>query len=129
MVNKMTNEYLIERGYKQYAPTPFDNEYVITRFQKRFDDEFGKKYFIDVVKWSHDYVPKERRDDWWKPFTYCYETQISLFDEEKHINLEFFSDWTVEEVEKFMKDMFEKMKLNYYETWDGNRRVRSVDSK
>ena len=46
----MTDEYLLERGYKQYKPTQFDNESVVARFQKRFDDDFGKKYFIDVLK-------------------------------------------------------------------------------
>ena len=75
-------------------------------------------------KWSHDYVPVNRRDKWWKPFTYCYETQVSMFKEEKSLNLEFFSDWTLEEVEKYMEEMFEKMKLNYYESWSGERRTR-----
>ena len=51
----MTDEYLIEQGYKKYEPTRFDNESVVARFQKRFDDDFGKKYFIDVLKWSNDY--------------------------------------------------------------------------
>lgn len=120
----MTDKYLLEHGYKQYNPTPFDDETVAARFQKRFDDDFGKKYFIDVLKWSHDYVPVNRRDKWWKPFTYCYETQVSMFEEEKSLNLEFFSDWTLEEVEKYIEEMFEKMKLNYYESWSGERRTR-----
>ena len=120
----MTDEYLIEQGYKKYNPTPFDNEYVVARFQKRFDDDFGKKYFINVLKWSHDYVPVNRRDKWWKPFAYCYETQVTMFEGEKALNLEFFSDWTLEEVEKYMEEMFEKMKLNYYESWSGERRTR-----
>ena len=39
----MTDDYLIERGYKKYEPTRFDNESVVARFQKRFDDDFVKK--------------------------------------------------------------------------------------
>ena len=120
----INDEYLIKRGYKEYKPTRFDNESVVARFQKRFDDDFGKKYFIDVLKWSHDYVPNHMRDKWWKPFTYHYETQVTMFEGEKALNLEFFSDWTLEEVESFMSDMFKKMKLNYYESWSGDRRVR-----
>ena len=120
----MTDKYLLERGYKQYNPTPFDNTSVVARFQKRFDDDFGKKYFIDALKWSHDYVPEHMRDEWWKPFSYCYETQITMFEGRKALNLEFFSDWTLEEVEKFMEDMFKKMKLNYYESWSGDRGTR-----
>ena len=109
---------------KKYEPTCFDNESVVARFQKRFDDDFGKKYFIDVLKWSHDYVPIDRRDKWWKPFTYHYETQVTMFEESKALNLEFFSDWTLEEVEKYMEDLFDKMNLNYYETWNGERGIR-----
>lgn len=120
----MTDEYLLERGYTKYNPTPFDNDSVVARFQKRFDDEFGKKYFIDVLKWSQEYVPVERRDKWWKPFTYHYETQITMFEDQKPLNFEFFSDWTLEEVEQFMEDLFEKMQPNYYESWDEKRGVR-----
>lgn len=119
----MTDEHLLEHGYKQYKPTPFDNKSVVAKFQKQFSDEFGKKYFITVSKWSHNHVPENRRDKWWEPFTYCYEVQISMFDEQKTINLEFFSDWALEEVEKFMEDFFGKMKPNYYELYDNGRGI------
>ena len=118
----MTDEYLLEHGYKQYSPMPtLDSDLVVAKFQKRFDDDFGKKYFIDIKKWSHDFIPEYRRDKWWKPFTYTYEVYTTMFEEEKPMNLEFYSDWTLEEVEKFAKDFFEKMKPNYYESWDGER--------
>ena len=120
----MNDEYLIEHGYKEYEPTRFDHSNVVSRFQKRFDDDFGKKYFINVVKWSNDYISVDRRDEWWRPFTYYYETQVNVSDGENAINMEFFSSWTIEQVEKFMEEMFDKMKLNYYESWDGDRRVR-----
>lgn len=120
----INDEYLIEHGYRQYKPTKFDHSDVIARFQKRFDDKFGKKYFIDVLKWSNYYVPDERRDNWWKPYIYEYEIQVNFGKEENYLNLKFFSSWKLEDVEKFMEDFFEKMKLNYYESWDGDRRVR-----
>lgn len=121
----MTDEYLLEHGYRQYPPNSvFDSDLVVSRFQKRFDDSFGKKYFIDVLKWSHDYVPTQRRDEWWKPYSYEYEVQVTMSDNDNGLDLHFHSSWTLEEVEKFMEDFFEKMKSNYYEDWDGNRRVR-----
>lgn len=125
----MTDKYLIEHGYKKYEPTTIDNESVVARFQKRFDDDFGKKYFVDVIKWSNNYVPVNRRDKWWKPFTYFYKTQITMFEDQKPLNFEFFSNWDLEEVEKFMGDLFEKMKPNYYELWDERRGARPDDSK
>lgn len=111
------DEYLKEHGFHEYKPTQFDNNSVVSRFQKRYDDDFGKKYFIDVLKWDNSYVSYDRRDKWWKPYTYTYETQITLFKDRKALNFEFFSDWTLEQVEKFMEDIFHKMNVNYYETW------------
>lgn len=118
------DEKLLNRGYKKYNPTPFDNKSVVSRFQKRFDDDFGKKYFIDVLKWSQEYVATDKRDKWWKPFVYEYEMQITMGENENPINIAFFSSWTIEEVEEFAESFFERMKPNYYESWDGDRRVR-----
>ena len=52
-----------------------------------------------------------------------------MFEEAKALNLEFFPDWTLEEVEKYMEDLFNKMNLNYYETWNGERGIRTNESK
>lgn len=124
----MTDEYLLERGYKQYPTTPvLDSDSIVAKFQKRFDDNFGKKYFIDVAKWSHDYVPVSRRDKWWKPFSYEYHLYVTMFEDEKPIYLQFGTSWTIEEVEEFAEDFFEKMKANYYESWDEKRGVRPYE--
>lgn len=121
----MTDEYILEKGYKQYSPTPvLDNEYIVARFQKRFDDNFGKKYFINILKWSRDYIPAEHRDKYWTPYTYEYEVQVSMYEEDNTINLHFFADWTLDKVENFMMDFFDKMTPNYYESWDEERGVR-----
>ena len=115
----MTDEYLLERGYKQYMPTPvIDNEYIVAKFQKRFDDDFGKKYFISISKWSHEFVPADRRDKWCKPFSYEYDIYVSMSKEENPVYLKFGTSWTLENVEKFAEEFFDKMKPNYYETWD-----------
>lgn len=121
----MTDEYILEKGYQQYKPMPYDNEYIVARFQKRFDDEYGKKYFIDVLKWSNDFVPIERRDEYWQPYSYEYEVQVSIYEKNNTIDLHFHSDWTLNSVEEFMAEFFEKMRLNYYELWwDEQRGVR-----
>lgn len=121
----MTDEYLLERGYKQCPTNPvLDSDLIVARFQKRFDDDFGKKYFIDVKKWSHDFIPENRRDQWWEPFTYSYEVYTTMFSDEEPMQIEFYSSWTLEQVEKFMEDFFEKMEPNYYESWDEERGVR-----
>lgn len=129
-MNEITDEYLLERGYKQYKPTPvLDSDLVVAKFQKRFDDDFGKKYFIDVVKWSHDFVPEYHRDKWWKPFTYSYEVYTTMFENEDAMKIEFYSSWSLEQVEEFMEDFFDKMKPNYYEDWDEYRATRPERKK
>ena len=120
----MTDEYILEKGYKQYSPIQFDNEHIVARFQKRFDDEYGKKYFINVLKWSHSFIPVERRDEYWQPYGYEDEVQVSMYDEQNTIDLHFHSDWTLDKVEEFMAEFFEKMCVDYYELWNGQRRVR-----
>ena len=32
-------------------------------------------------------------------------------------------------VHKYMEDLFDKMNLNYYETWNGERGIRTNESK
>ena len=121
----MDDKYLLDHGYKQYSPNSIlDNNSIVAKFQKRFDDDFGKKYFIDVEKWSHDYVPADRRDKWWKPFSYAYHLCVTMSEEENPIFLEFGTSWTLENVEKFAENFFEKMEPNYYESWDEERGVR-----
>ena len=122
----MNDEYLLERGYKQYKPLlVIDNESIVAKFQKRFDDDFGKKYFINISKWSYDFIPVNRRDEWWKPYSYEYDLYVTMFGkEEKPIYLKFGTSWTLEEVEAFAEDFFNKMKPNYYEDWDERRAVR-----
>ena len=114
----MNDDYIKEHGYKEYQVLLFDNKSIVARFQKRFDDDYGKKYFIDIIKWSNDYVPFEKRDKWWTPYSYEFEVHVSMHEDEKPINLLFFSNWALEDVEKYMEEFFEKMKPNYYETWD-----------
>lgn len=120
----MTDEYLYEHGYAKYPPTPFDDKYVVARFQKRFDDNFGKKYFIDVLRWSHDYIPMSYRGEDWELYGYEYQMQFSMYTEEKSLELTLFNSWTLEEVENFAEEFFKKMKPNYYENWEGERRVK-----
>lgn len=40
-----------------------------------------------------------------------------MFKEQKPVKFEFFSGWTLEQVEKFMEDFFNKLEPNYYEEW------------
>lgn len=114
----MNDEYLLSKGYTEYQPTRFDNESIVARFQKRFDDDIGKKYFINVIKWSNEYIPVTSRGEWWTPFIYEYEAQVTMDGKEDALDLNFHSSWTLEMVEDFMIKFFDRMHPNYYEKWD-----------
>lgn len=112
----MTDEYLLNRGYKQHKPSVIDEKNIVARFQKCFLDTVGKRYFINVLKWSNEYIPTEYRTEFYEPFTYEYEVQVEM--DEKPLRLHFFTYWTIEEVESFMVDFYKKMHPDYYEKWD-----------
>lgn len=116
------DKHLIERGYKQYPPSTVDSDIVVALFQKRFDDKFGKKYFINAHKNDMSFVPESHRGNYWQPFTYDFEVQVTFGEDERAVNLEMFSGWTIEQVEKFMEEFFEKMGPNYYESWGTEER-------
>lgn len=115
----LTDEYFLNRGYKKYDRSRIDTVSVVCHFQKRFDDEIGKKYFIDVNKYSNEWMrEREKQQDWYEPYSYIYTCQ--LYEKETHapINLEFFSDWSIERVESFVERLFQNGELDYYEKWD-----------
>lgn len=88
-------------------------------FQKRFDDEIGKKYFIDVHKHSNDFMQEwDKQQEWY--YQYSYEYSCQLYKKKSHaaVNMDFFNDWSLEEVENFVEDLFKLGKLDYYERND-----------
>lgn len=55
----MTEEYILSKGYHREKPSQFDDKAVICRYQKSFDDEIEKKYFIDILKYDLCRVPEK----------------------------------------------------------------------
>ena len=112
----MTDKELLNRGYHRYDPTPFDREGIVDRFQKRYDDEKGKKYFIEVIKWMpmyHPYTGELMNED---PYEYeCY-----LYRKETHdpIRMLFYGGWNLDMVEDHLEQMFNTGMYDYYEEWD-----------
>lgn len=117
-INDLT-EYFISKGYHKYNPTPFDSDHTVSRFQKRFDDDQGKRYFIDCVQYDNSYMPQHYKDgEWYTKYTYEYEIQMYQRDTHNPINLSFFSGWELEQVEEFMEMQWKIGLYDYYERWD-----------
>jgi hypothetical protein len=89
-----------------------------THFQKRYDDEIGKRYFITINKWRafrHPYTGEEF------PATYEYSVQLYKKDgrhDVKAVDFLFHSTWSVDEVEEYMNKLFETGLFEYYEKWE-----------
>lgn len=122
----MTEEYILSKGYHKEKPSQFDDKVVICRYQKRFDDENGKKYFIDILKYDLSRVPEKMQTELKDIDAYEFEMQVTIGEGNKVINMRYFCDWTLDDVEKFAEDFFDKMKINYYEIGD-ERHVRPAE--
>lgn len=121
MINKesLTDQYFINRGYKKYDKTQFDSNMILYNFQKRFDDNKGKKYFIEIHKYTNEWMRDfDKQQEWYKPYTHTFSCQLYKKDTHAPVNMEFFSDWTIEQVEEFVERLFQNGELDYYEEWD-----------
>lgn len=114
----MTDKAFLSKGFSEFRPTAFDSNGVEKCFQKRYDDELGKKYFITVRKWSamlHAYTGVE------SPPSYEYEVQLYKKGSHDALDLMFHSSWNLEDVEAYVEAMWGTGLFEHYETWDGNR--------
>ena len=106
----MNDEMLIEAGYKKYTPPSVWGDFVEVLFQKRFDDEIGKKYFIDVKKCTSRYYDEPH-----------YETEVQLYQKDTHnaMNITWLHGWeSIKEIENFMEKFWNNEEYDYYERWD-----------
>lgn len=116
---KYTDDYFLDRGYKKYSRTPFQSDMTLYNFQKRFDDDVGKKYFIDVNKITNEWMKEwNKKQSWYTPYSYTYSCQLYRKDTHAAVDMEFFSDWTIDQVEEFVERLFQNGELDYYEKWD-----------
>lgn len=105
---------LTEHGYKKWIPYSridiFDYSY-----QKRFDDDFGKKYFIDFqfydyMKYYHDYGISVKAS---VTFNNDNEEPDKL-DKPVWLDFDFNS---IEQAEAFVEVMWKASNSQYYEPW------------
>ena len=111
----MTDKDFLKQGFHQFPPTQFDSSGVETCFQKRYDDDKGKKYFITVKKWS-GWVHPHTGDK--VPPGYEYDVQLYKKDDHDAIDLLFHSSWALADVEKYMEQLWNTGLFDYYEEWE-----------
>ena len=105
----MTDKDFINAGYTEWEPSPLNGECNTAMFQKRFDDDYGKKYFITVDKWDFSRYEPDRKPS--------YEFHSQVYEKNTHeaMNITFLEGWTIDRVEKWMNDHWNTDEYDYYE--------------
>lgn len=108
----LTKETLLAAGYKPFKSRV--KQYTDQGYQKRFDDEHGKRYFITV--WEYDNRPYKHNCPQLNDFNYAPESQFEIGT--IAFNVEMITPESVEEMEAFFERMWMSMNCDYYETGD-----------
>lgn len=98
----ITDKLLEDRGYKVYDAFSLCADCL---FQKRVKDDIGTKYFINIYKYNIRDVAR-------------YEVRVQCEKLEYTIEFTLFSfhkDITIEEIEKEIENIWNKLELTYYE--------------
>jgi hypothetical protein len=110
----MTEQDILDAGYKEYSKTPFDHEGIEKNYQKCISDKNGKRYFIDIHKWKdmkHPYTGEIIKGG------YEFTSQMNHFIFDKPMDINLFSGWTIEEAEQTIERIWEAQ-FKYYERYD-----------
>ena len=122
-INNAFEQELIDNGYKPFKSNLNSS---IRGFQKRFDNEIGKKYFITI--WHYNHAKQLNRPDLLKQDSYTSDVQFRFDKDGKDstCNIEYWGDMlpndyrpvtTLKDIESFFEDFFNKFKPEYYESW------------
>lgn len=105
---------ILKAEYKTFVPSAIDGECVKRLFQKRFTDKVGVKYFITIKEWDFSrYGMKE-------PIQYESTVQLTKKQNGGTLDLEFFNDWELSDVENFVEKIWKNHGFEYYEKWSKN---------
>ena len=120
MYSPLTPEDWIAQGYKKF--TSNFKPHATFGLQKRFDDEVGKRYFINV--WVYDNTTYMDRYEGWSHWSFQPEVQFNTTLENTfdvtlhHKNNEKWGVTPIEQVEEFFNVMWNITKCGYYEKWE-----------
>lgn len=107
----ITKEALLAAGYKPFKSRL--KQYTDQGYQKRFDDEHGKRYFITV--WEYDNRPFKHNCPQLNDFNYAPDSQFEIGT--IAFNVEMLTPESVEEMEAFFERIWVQMGCDYYERW------------
>ena len=96
-----------DKGYKKFKNNFKGN---VRSFQKIFDDDNGKRYFIN----AHLYIHQSKAD---YELIWEYESCLYKDGSKEPIKMLFYNGWTLEEAEDYMGQLWETELFDYYEVY------------
>lgn len=113
----LTTQDWLDAGYKKYYGNHLNNSDFL--LQKRFDDEVGKKYFIDV--WVYEYSKYEyyNHNPALPPVGFQPEVQFQRGDK-MTLDITFImnQDSTITEIEQEVECFWLFLEKPYYRKWE-----------
>ena len=110
----LTVKDFTDSGYKQFPSSGLNNSDF--GLQKLIGDEFGKRYYITV--WVYDWAKYEKYNLPYR-ISFAPDVQLRL---ENGTNVDVLmllnQDSTIEDIESFYNDMWEKFNCHYYERYN-----------
>ena len=117
MKANLTIQDWLDVGYKRYNNR--DNSGAEFLLQKRFDDEYGKKYFINarVFNWKEF----QERNPQLPDYSFAPDIQFQFRNSERptmNVELILSNEHTIETVEKEFENLWVLVGKPYYEKWE-----------
>lgn len=100
----MNSIELEETGFKPF-PCKYHKQYADRGFQKKYTDDIGIKYFIEVYEYSF-----EKRKS--------YSPEVYLHTPKSDILVEIRDGLSIKELEAFVENLWISLKCSYYGKWD-----------
>ena len=120
----ISKELLEKAGYKIYNHNVEFEPHIVRKWQKRFDDEIGTKYFINIDEtygWNPHNDKGEEFHNFWPSVQFDIEVPGYGFNS---LNIELvqwfnesgqYSHITIEKMEEIVEEIWSKLKGSYYE--------------
>ena len=110
----LTVKDFTDNGYKQFPNSGLNNSDF--GLQKLISDEVGKRYYITV--WVYDWTSYEK---YHLPYEISFAPDVQLrLQNGMNFNVEMLlnPDSTIQNIEYFYNEMWEKFNCQYYERWE-----------
>ena len=113
----ITSQQLIEAGYNR-SISHGSKQFTNVLYQKRFDDEHGKRYFINVWEWDNRDFFKKRgyKSALDNDFSYQAESQFT-YGYGTVFNIELLANDSIKQIEAFFAETWDRLGCAYYETF------------